>query len=170
MAKNISISKSPVLNERNFFICNLYAQYKTATEIQKLLKEVHNFNMTPQTINKIAKKNEKTIERLREKYLNDLMSVPIAQEKIRLERDEELYNLALTIENKKDRVGTALTCLKEAREETKKVDHSQNFIQFNQFNSLSDEELLEKKRRLEDKILNIKAEVINDGQIVCKQG
>ena len=168
MARNISIDKSPVLNERNFFICNLAAQYKSATEIQSLLKEVHNFSMTPQTINKITNKNLKTVEKLREKYLADLMTVPIAQEKIRLERDEELYKLALTIENRKDRINSALTCIKEAREETKKSEHNQNFIQFNQFNTLTDEELLEKKRRLEDKILNIKAEVITDGQIVCK--
>ncbi len=163
MAKDISISKSPVLNERNFFICNLAAQYKSASEIQDLLKEVHNFSMTPQTINKITSKNLKTVEKLREKYLADLMTVPIAQEKIRLERDEELYNLALTIENRKDRINSALICIKEAREETKKSEHNQNFIQFNQFNTLTDEELLEKKRKLEDRILNIKAEVLTNG-------
>lgn len=163
MSRNITIAKSPVLNERNFFICNLAAQYKTATEIQELLKEVHSSSMTSQTINKITNRNLKTVEKLREKYLADLMTVPIAQEKIRLERDEELYKLALTIENRKDRINAALTCIKEAREETKKSDHNQNFIQFNQFNTLTDEELLEKKRRLEDKILNIKAEVLTNG-------
>lgn len=168
MGKDISIAKSPVLNERNFFICNLFAQYKTATEIRVLLKEVHNFDMTAQTINKIRDRNLKLIETQRTKYLNDLMSVPIAQEKIRLERDEELYKLSLTIENKKDRIASALTCIKEAREETKKSDHSSNFIQFNQFNTLTDDELLEKKRRLEEKILNIKAEVIQDGAFSTK--
>ena len=115
MPRDISIAKSPILNERNFFICNLSAQYKTAPEIQTLLKEVHKFNMTPQTINRIINKNLKTVEKLREKYLNNLMDVPIAQEKIRLELDEELYNLALTIENRKDRIGAALTFIKEAR-------------------------------------------------------
>ncbi len=168
MARDISIVKSPILNERNFFICNLAAQYKTSQEIQSLLFEVHNFNMTSQTIRKIIDRNLKTVEKLREKYLSDLMTVPIAQEKIRLERDEELYKLALTIENRKERINSALTCIKEAREETKKSDHSQNFIQFNQFYTLTDDELLEKKRRLEDKILNIKSEVIHDGSLSTK--
>jgi hypothetical protein len=161
MTKHLSIKDSPVMSERNFFICNLFAQYKTPTEIQALLKEVHNVTMTTQTINKIKNRSLKVIETQRTKYLNDLMSVPIAQEKIRLERDEELYKLSLTIANSKDKIATALNCLKEAREETKKSDHNQNFIQFNQFNSLTDDELLEKKRRLEEKILNIKAEVIS---------
>lgn len=157
--------RSSGLSERNYFICNLFAQYKTAAEVNKLLKEVHNVELNPMTLSVIKNKNLKLVERLRAKYLSEISDVPIAQERIRLERDEELYNLALTIENPKDRIPVALTCLKEAREETKKVEHSQNFIQFNQFNSLTDSELIEKKRRLEEKILNIKAEVMTDGKI-----
>jgi diphthamide synthase (EF-2-diphthine--ammonia ligase) len=154
-------SKSKGLSERNYFICNLLAQYKTAPEVVKLLKEIHGVELSIASIAAIKSNNLKFIERHRAKYLNELMDVPIAQEKIRLERDEELYNLALTITDKKDKISTAITCLKEAREETKRVDHSQSFIQFNQFNQLTDEELLEKKRRLEEKILNIKGEVIS---------
>lgn len=155
------------LCERNYFICNLFAQYKSGEEVKRLVKEIHNVDLTLTSLYIIKSKHLKLVERLRAKYLNDLIDVPIAQEKVRLERDEELYNLALTIENPKDRIPVALTCLKEAREETKKIEHSNNFIQFNQFNQLTDEELLEKKRRLEEKILNIKAEVV-DGKISGK--
>lgn len=153
--------KGSRLDERNYFICNLFAQYKQGSEVQKLVKEVHKVDLSLPSLWHIKSKHVKLIERLRAKYLNDLIDVPIAQEKVRLERDEELYNLALTIQNPKDRIPAALTCLKEAREETKKVEHGQSFIQFNQFNQLTDEELLDKKRKLEEKILNIKAEVID---------
>ncbi len=153
--------KGNKLDERNYFICNLFSQYKSGKEVQKLVKEVHKVDLGLDSLWGIKNKHPKLIERLRAKYLNDLIDVPIAQEKVRLERDEELYNLALTIENPKDRIPAALTCLKEAREETKKIEHGNNFIQFNQFNQLTDEELLEKKRRLEEKIINIKSEVVN---------
>ncbi len=161
MALEIPKGKGNKLDERNYFICNLFSQYKSGKEVKRLLKEVHKVDLTLDSLWQIKGKHLKLIERLRAKYLNDLIDVPIAQEKIRLERDEELYNLALTIENPKDRIPVALTCLKEAREETKKVEHSQSFIQFNQFNQLTDEELLEKKRRLEEKIINLKAEVLD---------
>ena len=161
MGTAVVVKQKSGLSERNYFICNLFAQYKTAPEVKVLLKEVHEVDLSLSSLNVIRSNNLKFIERHRAKYLNELMDVPIAQEKIRLERDEELYNLALTITDKKDKISTALTCLKEAREETKRVDHSQSFIQFNQFNQLTDEELLEKKRRLEEKILNIKGEVVN---------
>ena len=161
MGTAVVVKQKSGLSERNYFICNLFAQYKTAPEVQKLLKEVYGVDLVVQSLLAIKNNNLKFIERHRAKYLNELMDVPIAQEKIRLERDEELYNLALTIVDKKDKISTALTCLKEAREETKRVDHSQSFIQFNQFNQLTDEELLDKKRRLEEKILNIKGEVLS---------
>jgi DNA-binding helix-hairpin-helix protein with protein kinase domain len=152
------------MSDRNYFICNLIAQYKTAPEVQTLLKEVYGVDLSTTSIGIIKRDNLKFVEKRRAKYLSEIQDVPISQERIRLERDEELYNLALTIADKKDKINTALTCLKEAREETKKVEHNNNFIQFNQFNQLTDEELIEKKRRLEDKILNIKAEVIKDGE------
>lgn len=154
--------KPKTMTDKKFFICNLLAQYKTASEVKELVKEVHNAEISNSVIYSLKKAHPQLIERLRTKYLSDLTSVPIAQEKVRLERDELLYQLSLTIENEPDRVDAALRCLKEAREETKSTTQTQNnFIQFNQFNSLTDDELLEKKRRLEEKILNIKAEVIN---------
>jgi hypothetical protein len=165
MQNEVQIADNNLMEqERKIFICNLLAQYKTAPEIQSLLKEMHNVDMSRNTIYNIRDKNKQFIEQQRAKYLANLSDVPIAQEKVRLERDEELYLLSLGIENPKDRVSTALSCLKEAREETKKVEYQNNFIQFNQFNTLSDEELLEKKRRIEEKIINIKAEVLKDGQ------
>jgi hypothetical protein len=165
MSNEVQVVDSNLMQqERKIFICNLLAQYKTAPEIQTLLKEIHKVDMGKNTIYKIKEDNGKFIEQQRAKYLANLSDVPIAQEKVRLERDEELYLLSLGIKNPKDRVSTALSCLKEAREETKKVEYQNNFIQFNQFNTLTDDELLEKKRRIEEKIINIKSEVLKDGQ------
>ncbi len=153
--------KPKPLTDKNVFICNLLAQYKTAPEIVKLYKETHNEETTNKFVYSIKKANQEFIEKQRAIYLANLSDVPIAQEKIRLERDEELYKLALTIESPKESIYAALGCLKEAREETKKVESGNNFIQFNQFNTLSDDELLEKKRRLEEKIISIKGVVVN---------
>ena len=162
------LEKPKAMTEKKFFICNLLAQYKTAPEIQTLVKDVHSDEVSRNSIYSLKKAHPQLIEKLRTKYLSDLTSVPIAQEKVRLERDEILYQLSLTIENESDRVDAALHCLKEAREETKSSTQTQNnYIQFNQFNSLTDEELLEKKHQLEAKIINIKSEVVS-GEIVCK--
>ena len=55
-----------------------------------------------------------------------------------------------------------LNCLKEAREESKNSVQT-NVFQFNQFNNLSDAELLAKKKKLEARILDIKKVEVTNG-------
>ena len=93
---------------------------------------------------------------MREKIVAGAMGVPIADEKIRLERTEKLYHVAATILNKKDMVDTSLRCLKEAREEVKgESSLKEMHLQLNQFNQLTDAELIRKKKDLESKIVEL---------------
>ena len=92
-------------------------------------------------------KNKDLINKLRESFLSTIIEVPIAQKRVRLERTEELYGVA-------EEVDTKLKCLKEAREEVEgKGAANLTFQQFNQYNQLSDEELRDKLREVELKII-----------------
>ena len=96
------------------------------------------------------------IEEMRNKVLDKALKVPIANETVRLQRTEALYQVSTTILDKKDMVDTSLKCLKEARDEVKgEGSSSQTYLQFNQYNELSDEELLFKKKELENKIIEL---------------
>jgi len=143
------------------FVCNLFGQYKYPKEIQRLLKEIHGISVSPATLYGIRDANPEKIEELRNKYLAKIDDVPIAQDKVRLERIEHLYQYATTIRCKKDCVDTALKALSFAREEVKgsgaqgaSRPGDMNFMQFN-FNNMSDKDLIALERRLKKTIIDL---------------
>ena len=116
--------------------------------------------LTKQAINYYIVTRKNKVEDLRnkliEKTVERAMEVPIANEKVRLQRIEDLYHISTTILEKKDKVVTALDCLREARQEIKgDTASTQNYLQLNQFNELTNEQLLEKKRELELKFIEL---------------
>lgn len=147
-----------VKSDTEIYICNLFAQNKSASEIREMLKYDHKTSLCLPTIYNIAKKNSAGIEKIRaamfEKNLK--VSIPIASETVRLEREEALFNLSQNLQKNTEKISYGLSCLKEAREESKTRETAgANILQLNQFNYLTDSELLEKKKKLEESIIEL---------------
>lgn len=145
-------------SEKEAFICEQLAQLKRPCEIIKLYTEQYPDRkpLCPEHITYYHKTRKEIIEKLKDKYLSNLMDVPIANEKIRLERTERLYQASTTLLNKKDMIGSSLACLKEAREETKgESPITQTYLQFNQYNELSDAQLVAKEKELRKQIIEL---------------
>ena len=147
-----------IRTEKELFICEQLAQLKTPNEIIGLWQKKNptDGKLSAQLIYYYKKTYTAQIEDMRDKIMEKSLEVPIANEKIRLQRTENLYQVSASILHKKDRVDTSLKCLKEAREECKgEAGASQSYLQFNQYNELSDTELLEKKKEIERKFLEL---------------
>lgn len=148
-----------ISGQKATFVCNLAGQLKSPKEISELLRYKHNAHYGERAISTFVEKNKDIIGRIRETYLADISTIPIAQEKIRLERDESLYQFSQTIAKPTDRIASGLACLKEAREELK-GGHIQ-YNQYNQYNQYTDAELLERQKKIEAQIIDITKETKN---------
>jgi hypothetical protein len=140
-----------LVGQKKTFVINMLAQFKTAKETAQLLHEVHGILVSDKTIGAFKQRNELEIATARQRYLSKIDDVPIASEKVRLERDESLYQLSQTLDDPKDKVTTGLQCLQEAREETK--GGSVTFNQYNQQNVFTDAELLHKIKETEERVV-----------------
>ena len=148
--------------KKEAYICEQLVKLKTHREISEGWAKLNPEDkpLTNQAINYYIVTRKSKVEDLRnkliEKTVERAMEVPIANEKIRLQRMEDLYHISNTILQKKDKVTSALNCLKEARQEIKgDTASTQNYLQLNQFNELTNEQLLEKKRELEHKFIEL---------------
>ncbi len=149
---------SEIRNDRELYIIQELARMKSVPEVTELcnkkfpaLKPLSMF-----TVRYYKQTRAPIIEQLKNEIIEKSMSIPIANERVRLQRTEKLYQAANTILIKKDMVETSLKCLKEAREEIKGESGStQNFLQFNQYNEFTNEQLLDKKKELEQKFIEL---------------
>jgi len=139
------------------FTLKSHAQYKTSREIVDLLKQHFKVSIDHSNICKLVKRKEHqdTIDKYREKFLNQGLDVPIAIEKVRLDRAETLYQLSQTLKSDRDKINDGLRCLKEAREEMKGAAQHINFNQYNQYNQMSDRELQAKLHQIEKDIVDM---------------
>ncbi len=142
------------------YICSLIAEYKAPSEIEKLFKTKYKMTIWPQQIARIKKKDLDLINKTRALYLQDLMEIPIAQKRIRLERADKQYEEASKIENVKSRIDIRLRCLARSQEEmegkTKLGDTFLNFQQNNIFSEMTDEQLIKEQKKILSRIKNIK--------------
>ena len=119
-----------------------------------ILKKEHELNVKTKTITKFQTQEKDLINKLRDRYLATVAEVPIAQKKIRLERAEELYEASGEIEEKENEINTKLKCLNQAREEVEgRGAGNITLTQFNQYNKLSDEEIQDRIKEIERKIV-----------------
>lgn len=156
--KKKKYNREDISGEKELWLCQQLAQIKSPQEVQELYH--HKFPerkpLSVQLIRYYKETRGPIIEEMRNKVLDKALKVPIANETVRLQRTEALYQVSTTILDKKDMVDTSLKCLKEARDEVKgEGSSSQTYLQFNQYNELSDEELLFKKKELENKIIEL---------------
>ncbi len=140
-----------------FYALSLFAQKKSIDEIGAILKQEKGVTISVIGLKKFKARNLDLIEQEQGKILSTVMQnklTPVAVEQIRLERDEALFQLSQTLDKPKDKIDYGLKCIKEAREETK-GDGSKNYIQFNQYNELSDKEILEKIKKVKQSIIDV---------------
>lgn len=152
-------------NKKDFkkikFICEEVAQQKSYQEISDdwVKQNPDERPISKQMVNYYIRSNKPVIQDIRQQLmdrtLEKAMEIPIANEKTRLTRMEALYLEANKIESVKDKIGVSLDCLREARQEVKGETTTQNYLQFNQFNELTDAQLLDKKKELEQKFIEL---------------
>ena len=147
--------------EQQMFVLNMIARFKTNPEIKDLLQSVHGVSIGADSLTHYRRDKFKHIVlQLRERYLNSVMEVPIAQKRIRLERAEELYAMAQSCAEAKERVDSSVKVLSFARDEIEGKSAATQFIQnnFNQFMNVPTKELLQIKRDLERKLATVEVE------------
>lgn len=154
----LKYDQDEIRDEKELFIIEQFAKLKSCKEISELYnaKFPDAKKIAPYGMHYYKKTRAPIIEQLRERFITRTMNIPIANERVRLKRTEDLYQESQRIEGVKDKVEVSLRCLKEAREEIKGESGStQNFLQFNQYNDLTDEQLLDKQKELENKFLEL---------------
>lgn len=148
-------TKTLIVGQARITACQLIAEFKEPLEVIRLLNDKYDLNISEDTVAKFTEKHEKEIGKLRAQYLSEVSRVPIANEVVRLERTEDLYKQSQKLEDSSTKILRSLDCLRTAREETKGVGGQGLNVQFNQFNELSDEEIVDKKAGLEKKIMDL---------------
>ena len=161
--RKVRYDQDEIKGERELFIIEQFAQLKGSTEVSELYnaKFPDARRISPGGMRYYKETRAPIIEQMRDKFISKSMNIPIANERVRLKRTEDLYNAASNIVAKDDKrvlnaVDISLKCLREAREEVKGEGGStQNILQFNQYNELTDEQLLDKQKELEHKFLEL---------------
>ena len=148
--------RSRIVGPARIEACQMLAQFKDPIDIIRRLNAKYDMAISQDTVREFEEKHVKEITTARTRYLSSTMQVPIANERVRLERVEELYQTCKKLGRPERKIRYSLDCIKEAREETKgPSDGMVTNIQVNQFNQLSDEELLDKRKQIEKKIYEL---------------
>ena len=157
------MSHKPINDEVRMDICRELGQYKRPIEIQRELKE-RGISVQLTSISYYEKKPEwrNVVEKFRREYLSAIMSVPISQKRHRLQKlDDYLYHLEsgdkrITCDDDKDKFNRMMKVLDQARLEMEPSKHdTYNISLMTQFNSLTDDEIRDRKTQLMEKVLKI---------------
>ena len=129
----------------------LAGQFKKPTEISTILKEEHPefWNKAKDTIGVLIRnvvyENKNYVNALKEQYIKQIMEVPGAHKRVRLDRLETLF---VVDEKTSERRET----LKAMREEMEGARVNLNLYQLNILGGLSDEELARREREVIERI------------------
>jgi len=147
--------KYKIIGPAKDYACRQLAEYKNHHTLLYELKHKFDLDITHEVLEKFEENYAKDIDRYRLHYINELSKVPCFNKRVRLERDEQFYQMSQSLDTNKEKILYGIMANKEAREESsERRDVTQN-IQINQFTALSDEEVLEKKRKLESQIKDL---------------
>lgn len=126
----------------------MHAQGVTSSEIVERMRLEHNIHVSISQVYKYAHSPKwlPTIRKIREKYLEDISSVAGSHKKVRLQRGENIYDKAIG----KNKLDLALKAVEAQRKEME--DGASVHLTMNQFNMLSDDELVMKQREALEKI------------------
>lgn len=137
-------------------IVSLWASGLTPTEIMQRAKAEFNIKVSVGQIYQYSKalKWQPLIKKIKQETYSDLASVAGSHKKVRLQRHESIYEMAV----KKKDLKHALAATENQRKE---MEGGGDFnLTLNQFNGLSDEELEIKKKEAYEKLARIQKGVI----------
>lgn len=142
------------------------AQYRRNIEIIEGFEEKYGYRLHDNQIDRIKKKHKDLITQIRVGYLKNILDIPIAQKRVRLDRTEQQYQDADSITNNAYRINIKLKCLAHAQEEiegkTRLGDTFLNFQQTNMFTNMTDEELLAERTKILSRIKKVKVPNVID--------
>lgn len=129
-------------------VVSLYATGLTPSEVIERARLEHNIEISVSQVHAYSKaeKWQPLIKKIREKHLDDISSVAGSHKKVRLQRGEQIYDKAIG----KNKLDIALKAVESQRKEME--DGASVHLTLNQFNMLSDEELILKQKEALEKV------------------
>lgn len=152
--KSVKAHEAKLNQDQQLELMEFIARFASTDEINAYFIDRYRLSVTSSLIHQYrrTKKWQPIINKLREKYLLSPNEVAMSHKRVRLDRREKIYQKAL----KKEDLKTALNAVQGSKEEMEEKGIPVN-ISFNQYNSLSDEELEDKKRELLERVKNLGA-------------
>lgn len=139
-------------SEQQIKLCEMLARFNTQSEIKKRVKE-WGIEINEQAVDyyRHCNKWKQIIEKMRGEYLSEILEVPIAHKRVRLERLDALYKSAV----EKDQLNVAKEVLRAAQDE---IEHKSTLsITMNKIELISDDELRERVKRVKQELLQLEA-------------
>ena len=138
--------------EQQVKVCEMLARFYSQSEVKKRVKE-WGIEINEQAVDYYRHSNKwkQIIEKMRGEYLSEILEVPIAHKRVRLERLDSLYRSAV----EKDQLSVAKEVLRAAQDE---IEHKSTLsITMNKIELISDDELRERVKRVKQELLSIEA-------------
>ena len=133
-------------------VCELYAQFSTPTQVQKILKEEYQVDVSTASlcIYPRQKKWKPLIDRLRQEWAAGLMDLPLAHKRGRMEELIALFKRVQRAETLSEfsKITQSLAILRDMRAEMDEAKSHFTTIFATQIHNYSDEELITRRREL----------------------
>lgn len=140
-------------HEMQIKMCELIARFMSVPEILRKFSTDYNIKIGPDTVKHYShsKKWADTIQKFRDNYVGHIMDIPIAQKRVRLERFEQLYRMALA----KGSISAAREILKCAKDELEGAKEGDINIQMNKIEMISDSEIRDRIKKIKQEMSSI---------------
>jgi len=152
--RSVKAHNAKLDQDQQLELMEFIARFASIEEINAYFVPTHGVSISQPLVNQYrhTKKWQPIIKKLREKYLISEDEVPGFHKKVRMERNDKIYEKAF----KDGDLKTALQANKQQKEEMTK-DEGNLSLTLNQYNYLTDEELQEKIAEAREKIAKLTA-------------
>lgn len=142
--------QAKLTDEEQYQVCQWYAQFRTPTQIQRLLKETYAKELSLKVIWAYAHQQKKwkpLIERLRQEWALGVMDIPMAHKRARLEKLVTLLQRAERNEKATEftRIEQCYRILREMREEMEAGKAEFTNVYMTTIHTYSDEEIVRQR-------------------------
>lgn len=152
--RGMKFSEFTVLEESDRLeVCRRWASFESARAIVKWLKEEKDKEISEQSIHSMlrSEKWKTVIQTMREQFTQALIEEPASNKRIRLRRLDRAFEMAEAEKNTRDMIDSMDSAREEMEPRNREIQ-----VQMNQFNLMTDEELLEIKARYAERINRLK--------------
>ena len=153
--------QSKITPDQQLEVCNLLARFTPVAEVKKKVA-VWGQTISEQGLRWYLNdpKWKTIVTRLRSEYLTEILEVPIAHKRVRLERLDSLYKTAVN----KGNIAVAKDVLRAAQEE---IEHKPGNVSIimNKIEMISDTELKERVRRIKEEFLHIEDKTFENSEV-----